>query len=109
VTTEKPDSRRQFLRRSAAALAALLVLPGAKAQAADALPKLAEDDPTAKGLKYAHDASKVPADTRKDSSQFCNNCRYFKGEANAASAPCDLFPGKAVDGKGWCTVWSKKG
>ena len=84
-------SRRGVLRGSLAGAAAVLVagvLPASKLRAADA-PEVSEDDPAAKGLKYVADATKSG---RPDASQFCHNCLYFKGAADAAKAPCDMFP-----------------
>lgn len=101
------SSRRSVLRGSfAAAAAALLaaVLPASRARAADA-PEVSEDDPTAKGLKYVADATKSE---RPDASQFCHNCRYFKGASGAGTGPCDIFPAKSVNGNGWCSAWMKK-
>jgi hypothetical protein len=100
-------SRRGILRGSifgAAAAFLSTVLPASHAAAAEQ-PLVSEDDPTAKGLKYVHDATKS---ARPDATQLCNNCRYYKGAADAEQAPCDIFPGKSVKGKGWCNVWSKK-
>lgn len=100
-------SRRSVLRGSfAGAAAALLagVLPAAQLRAADA-PEVSEDDPTAKGLKYVADATKSE---RPDQSQFCHNCLYFKGASGASVGPCDIFPGKSVNGNGWCSAWMKK-
>ena len=100
--------RRLMLQRGTLGLAAAVAsgaLPWIQSQAAD-LPKLSEDDPTAKQLKYVHDAS--TADGRSDSSTYCDNCRYFKGGQSTAWAKCDLFPGKLVNGKGWCNVWANK-
>jgi hypothetical protein len=107
VSNSFSKSRRSVLRGSLAGAAAALVagvLPTSTLRAADA-PEVSEDDPTAKGLKYVADATQSE---RQDSSQFCHNCRYFKGDAGAAKAPCDLFPGKAVNGNGWCSAWMKK-
>lgn len=101
------SSRRNLLRGSVAGAAAALlasVLPCSAARAADA-PEVSEDDPTAKGLKYVADATKSE---RPDASQFCHNCRYFKGAADAGAGPCDIFPGKSVKGNGWCSAWMKK-
>jgi hypothetical protein len=100
-------SRRGILRGSILGTAAAFVAgfaPLSKLRAAE-LPQVAEDDPAAKALKYVHDAAKSE---RPDAGQFCHNCRYFKGAADAAWAPCDILPGKAVNGKGWCNVWTKK-
>lgn len=101
-------SRRAILRGSAIGLAALAgsaLLPAARLQASDQ-PQVSEDDTTAKALKYKHDAT---ASERPSADQFCNNCRYFRGSAGDEWAPCDLFPGKVVNGNGWCNVWAKKG
>jgi hypothetical protein len=103
VSNSFSSSRRSVLRGSVAALLAG-ALPAPQLRAADA-PEVSEDDPTAKGLKYVADATKSE---RPDQTQFCHNCRYFKGAADAAKAPCDLFGGKAVNGKGWCSAWMKK-
>lgn len=107
MTKSFSNSRRSVVLSSLAGAAAALLagaLPASRACAADAQ-EVSEDDPTAKGLKYVTDATKSE---RKDMSAFCNNCRYFKGAADAAKAPCDLFGGRAVNGKGWCTAWAKK-
>lgn len=99
-------SRRSLLQNSCG-LAALAAagLP-ASLLAAD-LPHVTEDDPTAKALKYVHDATKSP--DRKDTEAFCHNCRYFKGKKGSDWGPCDLFAGKQVNANGWCNVWAKKG
>jgi hypothetical protein len=81
------------------------LLPTSKVRAADP-PQVSEDDPTAKGLKYVHDATQS---VRPDATQFCHNCRYFKGKEGTPWAPCDIFPGKAVNANGWCSAWAKKG
>jgi len=107
VSKSFSSSRRSVLRASVAGAAAALVagvLPARRAHAAGA-PEVTEDDPTAKALKYVGDATKSE---RSDESQFCHNCRYFKGAADAPTAPCDLFGGKAVKGGGWCSAWMKK-
>ena len=102
----KSISRRSVLRGSVAGAAAALLAGALPSQtrAADA-PQVSEDDPTAKGLKYVADATKS---ARPDASQFCHNCRYFKAASGASTGPCDLFPGKSVNGNGWCSAWMKK-
>jgi hypothetical protein len=101
------STRRTLLRGSLFGAGAVVLsglLPATKVHATD-LPKVDEDDPTAKSLKYVHDATKSE---RPDDSQFCNNCQYFKGDAGSEWARCDIFPGKQVAGPGWCNVWTKK-
>ncbi|MEX0871158.1 MAG: high-potential iron-sulfur protein, partial [Aquisalimonadaceae bacterium] len=80
-------------------------VPWASVQASD-LPRVSEDDSTAKNLKYVHDAAS--SDARKNSNEFCHNCRYFKGTQSTEWERCDIFPGKAVAAEGWCNVWVAK-
>jgi hypothetical protein len=102
------DSRRRFLSQitRAGAVAALLPI----AARADALPPLSPSDPTAQALAYAEDSAKVDAaksPTHK-AGQACLNCRFFSGD-KAVTGPCQLFPGKAVAAKGWCSGYNAKG
>ena len=101
--------KRLFLRHGIMGLVALV--SGAslltRSQANISLPKVSEDDPTAQQLKYVHDASRAAGDVR-GISDYCYNCRYFKGDQDTGWAACDLFPGKSVNAKGWCSVWSAK-
>jgi hypothetical protein len=112
--TDRPidASRRRAVQAMLGGLAAvpLMQLVGlAAAQAAD-LPQLAEDDPTAKALKYVHDATKA---ARADKGgvaadkQFCSNCMFIQAPSGAWR-PCQLFAGKAVNENGWCMSWAPK-
>lgn len=102
-------ARRQFLQLSAVAAAGVLVVPGREAKASD-LPQLSEDDPMAKAMKYTHDASTVDPSTRNNpaAEQNCANCALIQGEDGAEWRPCQIFPGKAVNANGWCSVWAPK-
>ena len=102
-------ARRKFIQLSAVAAAGVLVQPGRRAHAED-MPKLAEDDPMAMGMKYTHDASTVVPATRANPAevQNCANCALIQGEDGAAWRPCQIFPGKLVAAKGWCSVWAPK-
>ncbi len=102
-------ARRQFIQLSVVAAAACLVRPGAEARAED-LPKLAEDDAMAQAMKYTHDASTVDAASRANPApdQTCANCALIQGDETAAWRPCQIFPGKLVNNKGWCSVWAPK-
>jgi hypothetical protein len=100
------NTRRSFLKIAAgAAVAAATFAKGA--EAADA-PHVPENDPMAVGLGYKEDASKV--DTAKfptyKKGQLCSNCRFFQGPAKAGYAPCQLFAGRAVNEKGWCSGYN---
>ena len=102
-------ARRQFLQLSAVAAAGVLVVPGREAKASD-LPQLSEDDPMAKAMKYTHDASTVDPSMRNNpaAEQNCANCALIQGEDGAEWRPCQIFPGKAVNANGWCSVWAPK-
>jgi hypothetical protein len=103
-------ARRKFIQLSAVAAAGVLVQPGRAARAGD-MPKLAEDDPMAQGMKYTHDASTVDPATRANSAadQTCANCALVQGNDGDAWRPCQIFPGKVVNANGWCSVWAPKG
>lgn len=95
-------ARRRFLAAVAAAGAAI-ALPAA----ADTSP-LSESDPTAQALGYKADGSQVDAAKfpKHTAQQQCANCNFFQG--NGASGPCQLFPGKSVSAKGWCSAYAAK-
>ncbi len=98
------------MKVSAVAAAACFVRPGREAQA-QGLPQVSEDDPTAKAMKYTHDASTVDAASRTNPAevQNCANCALIQGDEGAEWRPCAIFPGKSVNAKGWCSVWAPKG
>ena len=50
-------------------------------------------------------ASKAPAP--HVAGQGCANCNFYQGAATGFG-PCQLFPGKAVNAKGWCSGYAKK-
>jgi len=98
--------RRRFITTLTAAALIGAVVPR-KPAAAD-LPHLAETDPTAAALGYHEDAAKTdatkfPAHT---ATQQCANCNFFQG--GGEYGPCQLFPGKAVNAKGWCSAYAAK-
>jgi High potential iron-sulfur protein len=101
--------RRGFLARLAAALALpLLGLPSARA---DDPPRLDPNDPAAKTIGYAEDASKLDAKKEplfKPNSR-CSNCTFYQtAQAKGEYAPCTIFAGRQVVGNGWCRAWSAK-
>jgi hypothetical protein len=102
-------ARRKFLQLSAVAAAGLIVKPGREAQASD-LPHLAEDDPMAQAMKYTHDSTSVDPSTRNNPApeQHCSNCALAQGAEGDAWLGCQIFPGKAVNANGWCSVWAPK-
>jgi hypothetical protein len=95
-------TRRRFIA-TIAAVGAALALPAA----ADTAP-LSESDPTAQALGYKNDGSQVDAAKfpKHTTQQQCANCNFFQG--GGASGPCQLFPGKSVSAKGWCSAYAAK-
>ena len=102
--------RRRALLRSGAGLAlatTVWMLPidrNSWLRAQTELPHLAEDDPMAQALQYVHDASAAPSSER-EANAFCHNCRQFQGADTTTWGPCQIFPGKAVNRQGWCSLW----
>ena len=103
-------ARRKFIQLSAVAVAGALASPGRRAFAQDDLPHLAEDDAMATAMKYTHDASTVDAASRVNPApeQNCANCALIQGNDGDEWRPCQIFPGKLVNAKGWCSVWAPK-
>ena len=102
-------ARRKFIQLSAVAAAGYLVSPGREALAQD-LPQLSEDDAMANAMRYTHDASTVDAGSRTNpaAEQTCANCALVLGNDGDEWRPCQIFPGKAVNANGWCSVWAPK-
>jgi len=104
----KAGSRREFLKTVGGA-AALSTFGMKTANAGtDDLPKLDEGDPTAVALKYVQDASTVAETLRPDQDRYCFNCALYAGSEEDEWAGCAILPGKAVAGRGWCSVWAAK-
>jgi hypothetical protein len=104
-----PD-RRDFLKDGSIVLLSLAAPLRAACAQAQALPRLAEDDPQARKLGYHHSSAKV--DRKRFAShrrgQDCDDCLHYKGRPRDPWGPCDLFPGKAVNAKGWCIEFALK-
>lgn len=103
-------ARRQFIQLSAVAATGYLLHPGSKVHAQEDMPKLSEDDPMAKSMKYTHDASTVDPESRANPAedQTCANCALIQGDEGEQWRPCQIFPGKLVNNDGWCSVWAPK-
>lgn len=101
------ESRRQFLKTTLVATAA--VVAGAtirKVFGAGDMPHLTDADPTAKAMDYVDDATTSKNNLYKPGS-VCANCQLYSGDA-AGYGTCQLFPGKLVSAKGWCTSYTRK-
>lgn len=111
--TAPASSRRRFLQVAvlgAAAVPVVAALAPAKANAQAALAHLDEADPTAAALGYRHDSSKVDAAKYPNHKpeQTCATCNLAQAPQADGWMPCSIFPGKAVNPKGWCAAWVKK-
>lgn len=91
-------TRREALRCLGSAAAALLLAPLARAE----LAPLTENDPTAQALGYRIDAAQVDEAKfpQHKAGQTCASCKFFQ------SGACQLFPGKQVSDKGWCSAFA---
>jgi hypothetical protein len=52
------------------------------------------------------DASKT-TDPKHKAGDNCSNCQFYSGGATGRG-PCQLFPGKSVNSKGWCVSHNPK-
>ena len=101
------ESRRRFLKVAAGTTAAAVMMGGLPrfARAAD-LPPVSESDPTAKALGYVEDATKT-TNAKYKAGDDCTNCQFYTG-GPTGRGPCQLFPGKSVNAKGWCVSHTPK-
>ncbi len=104
-------TRRDFLGTTFTVVSAIWVgaiLP--RIASADEVTHVSESDPPAQALGYHEDAGTV--DHAKYSKyapgQMCANCKLFQGGGGSEYAPCQLYPGKAVHAKGWCSGYTAK-
>ena len=102
-------ARRKFIQLSAVAAAGCLVRAGDDARA-QGMPRIEENDPVAKSLKYTHDANSVDPAQRANAAevQNCANCALVQGNDGDEWRPCQIFPGKLIKSTGWCSVWAPK-
>ena len=100
-------SRRAFVMSVVAGGSALAA---SRASAQAAAPVLSEADPQAVALGYKADNTKVDKAKypQHAATQMCNGCNFYQGKPADAMAPCQLFAGKQVAAKGWCSAYAKK-
>ena len=101
--------RRSLLKGALLGVAAVPAL-GLVGRAEAAPVKLDVNDPQAKALGYIEDAAQVDAKANPNfkPGQTCANCLQAQGKPGEALLPCNIFPGKLVQAKGWCKVWVKR-
>jgi hypothetical protein len=87
----------------------VLVNRSSIARERDTLPHLNVTDPLARSLNYTENAAGVETVSMatRQPNQYCANCNHYAGTPDGFG-PCDLFPCKAVSGKGWCSGWAKE-
>jgi len=108
TTSSINPSRRRFVVSTGGAIgvAALTGLLSRTAQAAD-LPHLATTDPTASAFSYVEDAT-ASKNAKYVAGSECLNCDFYQARGTTAPyGPCMIFPGKAVNAKGWCMNYVK--
>lgn len=97
--------RRQFVKTVVVAIAAA-VAGGAIRKLPAEEPHLTDADPTARAMDYTEDAA-TSKNTLYKPGSACANCQLYTGGA-AGYGGCQLFPGKLVSAKGWCTSYTRK-
>lgn len=100
-------ARRQFLKTAIVTAAA--VMAGAtlrRGRSAGELPHLTAADPTARAMDYVEDATTSKNALYKPGS-VCANCQLYTG-GTTGYGDCQLFRGKLVNAKGWCTSYTRK-
>lgn len=108
--------RRRWLKLGSLAVASITAAASGRAVLAQApkpgapAKRVEENERQAQALGYKHDAAKVDKAKFKtfQPGQLCSNCNFFKGKAGDAGGPCDIFSGREVNAKGWCSSWAKK-
>jgi hypothetical protein len=104
VTDPNLISRRQLLRRLALGVSvATVALARAPRASAAQLPLLSPGAQDANAVHYVEDASQAKGAT---AGANCASCGLYAGASGSAQGPCQIFPGKDVKAKGWCSSWA---
>jgi len=77
--------------------------------AAADLPHLSDANPSAASLGYTENSSNVDSHKfpQHRADQRCANCKFFQ-DTGSTYAPCQLYPGNAVNANGWCAGYAAK-
>lgn len=100
------DSRRRFIKITVVGASIALIAGVAGVAQAGDLSHVGSSDPTAQALGYVEDATASKNPLYKAGSN-CANCQLYSGPPSGYG-PCQLFPGKAVNSKGWCSGYTPK-
>ena len=104
-------SRRAVCKSVLTAVGTVALGPVSLRALAQSEAKVDEGEAAAVALGYRHDASQVDTEAHpkragaQGARQFCDNCALFEGEPGDQWAPCSIFQGRKVAGKGWCNAW----
>ncbi len=101
------SARRAFISSLGLAASAAALLQSRPARAAEP-PHVDVKDPAAVALGYVENATQVDAKKFPTyvKGSTCEDCLLLQGKEGNAYRPCNLFPGKLVAVKGWCTGWT---
>lgn len=101
----KKYTRRQIIMTGVFGTGTLPLLP----HCALAAGRLSPNDPQAIPYGYVENAKQ--ADVKRfpayKAGQICANCNFIQARYGFYR-PCEIFPKKNVNEKGWCSAWIKK-
>jgi hypothetical protein len=104
-------ARRRLLKLALPGIAAVQLGGLLAARQAHALEKVREDDELARQVGYKQDASQVDASKWPlyEKGHVCAKCQFFHGRQGDEWGPCEVFGGKLVRSRGWCSEWTGRG
>lgn len=101
--------RRRFMHLALAAVAAPVAgLLAPRSAGAAERPRLDPGSARARQVDYTHDAA-ASDNPKREQGARCRNCAHFRGGADDAWAPCNIFPDHRVNAEGWCEAWFRAG
>jgi hypothetical protein len=103
---ETTESRRRFLQLMVVTMGGACVGGMPLFARADELPHLTDADPTAKVMNYVENGA-ASKNALYRAGNICANCQFYHGP-DVGYGSCQLFPGKAVNAKGWCSSYTPK-
>ena len=106
-TKETIESRRRFLQLMVVTMGGACIGGIPLFARAGELPHLTDADATAKAMNYVEDAAAASKNTLYRAGSICANCQFYNGP-EVDYGTCQLFPGKGVNAKGWCSSYTPK-
>jgi High potential iron-sulfur protein len=104
------EARRRFLKLAAAGIAAAPLGGLPAMRQARAQERVSEDDKLARQVGYKQDANQVDASKWPlyEKGHVCAKCQFFHGRQGDEWGSCDVFGGKLVHSRGWCSEWTAR-